>query len=105
MLSAAQYTDACTSLTAWYGGVCRTRGIQDLDFTSPATFREARELVSRRQLDFSDAFQILSVKIGYFSRAVDDSRTLLVTADNPLAVAARAEGLRVWNVLTEAMPP
>ena len=68
-------------------------------------FREARDLVLRRQLDFSDAFQILSVKIGYFSRAVDDSRTLLVTADNPLAVAARAEGLRVWNVLTEATPP
>jgi hypothetical protein len=55
-------------------------------------------------LDLSDAFQIMSVKRGYFSSLTNDSATVLVTADNSLAQAARSEGLRVWNVNLDPAP-
>lgn len=55
-------------------------------------------------LDLSDAFQIHSVKEGFFSNMCGDSKTYLVTADKKLAKAARAEELRVWSVLEEPAP-
>jgi predicted nucleic acid-binding protein len=97
-----QYLSAAFHLTAWYGAA--TSRIKDLDLTNPTVFQTAKGLVERTGLDLSDAFQILSVKEGYFSRLVDDSKTVLVTADKALAAAARAEGLRVWSA-TEEPPP
>jgi hypothetical protein len=47
------------------------------------------------RIDFSDAFQILSVKKGYYSRLCGKSQTVLVTADGELAKAAELEGLKV----------
>jgi hypothetical protein len=52
----------------------------------------------------SDAFQILSVKEGYFSGLVGDSSTVLVTADEGLAKVARIEGVKSWYCLGEAEP-
>lgn len=101
-LTLEQYLDAAFRLTVWYGASCSR--IKDLDFTSPSTFAEAKELARRSGLDLSDAFQILSVKIGYFAPLVNDSATILVTADKELANAARAEGLRAWNPMLEPAP-
>jgi predicted nucleic acid-binding protein len=75
-----------------------------LNFTEPNTFVEAKEIAQRNQLDLSDAFQILSVKKGYFSVLVNESSTILVTADKELAGAARNEGLRAWNLMVEPAP-
>jgi hypothetical protein len=61
-------------------------------------------MVGKYQLDLSDAFQILSVKIGFAAHLSGGSQTILVTADKKLAKAARAEGLRVWSVLEEPTP-
>jgi hypothetical protein len=97
-----KYLDAAFQLTAWYGA--SSSQIKDLDFTEPTTFAQAKEMAQRSQLDLSDAFQILSVKKGYFSVLVNDSSTVLVTADRGLASAARAEGLRVWNLMSEPAP-
>ena len=101
-LSKEEYLQACSRLTAWYGAM--SRQVKDLDFVSPSTFREARAIADRASLDLSDAFQILSVKSGYFSVLTNDSKTVFVTADEELAKAARAEGLRVWNCVTEPPP-
>lgn len=101
-LTVAQYFDATFKLTAWYGA--SSAKIDDLDFTDPLTFAETRSLAERNGLDLSDAFQIMSVKRGYFSVLVNDSSTILVTADADLASAARSEGLRVWNLLLEPLP-
>lgn len=60
-----QYLDAALRLTAWFGSM--SRGIKGIDFTEPKTFQDARRLVDKTSLDLSDAFQILSVKTGYFS--------------------------------------
>jgi predicted nucleic acid-binding protein len=59
-------------------------------------FSEVQSLCRKYQkIDFSDAFQILSVKKGYFSPLCGDSQTVLVTADAELAKAAEQEGLKV----------
>ena len=101
-LTREQYIDAAFRLTAWYGAA--TERIRDLDFTDPMVFVSAKQLVERTGLDLSDAFQIVSVKEGYFSHLVNDSKTVLVTADKLLAAAARAEGLRVWSAMEEPPP-
>jgi predicted nucleic acid-binding protein len=101
-LTLSSYLEAAFHLTTWYGASSST--IKDLDFTDPLTFAETKSIVERSGLDLSDAFQIMSIKKGYFSVLVNDSATVLVTADNALAEAAMGEGLRVWNINLE-LPP
>jgi hypothetical protein len=101
-LTLDQYVDAAFQLTAWYGA--SSARVKDLDFTSPLTFSHAKDIATRSRLDLSDAFQILSVKAGYFSSLVNESATVLVTADKELAEAARVEGLTAWNVMLEPPP-
>jgi predicted nucleic acid-binding protein len=102
ILTLEQYVSAAFQLTAWYGA--SSARVEDLDFTDPLTFSRAKDIATRYQLDLSDAFQIMSVKAGYFSVLVNESATTLVTADDDLAKAARAEGLKVWNVILEPAP-
>ena len=98
-LTRDKYLDVASRLTAWYSASsCQ---ITDLNFTDPDIFKSARSIVEEHNIDLSDAFQILSVKQGYFSRHINDSQTLLVTADKKLAKAARSLELRVWSVLEE----
>jgi predicted nucleic acid-binding protein len=101
-LTQDEYMAACSKLFSWYGAMARR--IPDLDFTSVEVFLSARRIAVSRSLDLSDAFQILSVKQGYFSASVGDYQTLFVTADGELASAAEAEGLRVW-LCTTGDPP
>jgi len=101
-LTIDQYLEAAFQLTAWYGA--SSSKVDDLNFTEPATFAEAKEIAERSRLDLSDAFQILSVKKGYFSILANESSTVLVTADKELVDAARAEGLRAWNLMLEPAP-
>jgi hypothetical protein len=56
-------------------------------------------------LDVSDALQLLSVKYGKFYKLAKESKTVLITSDRSLAKAAKAEGLRVWNLEKETEPP
>lgn len=101
-LTIDQYLEAAFRLTAWYGA--SSSKVNNLNFTEPATFDEAKAIAERNRLDLSDAFQILSVKKGYFSVLVNESSTVLVTADKELAEAARTEGLRAWNLMLEPAP-
>jgi predicted nucleic acid-binding protein len=102
LLSKQQYLDAAFRLTAWYQA--SAKHVSDLDLTNLETFRSAQSLVERFGLDLSDAFQIISVRDGYFAPLVNDSQTILITADADLATAARAENLRVWNAMAEDPP-
>ena len=96
-LDRAQYLDAAFRLSAWYEAT--NSEITDLNFTDPALLKSARQIVESHGIDLSDAFQILSMKNGYFSRLINDSQTLLVTADKGLAIAAVKEGLKVCCVV------
>ena len=97
-----QYFEAAFQLAAWYGE--SSSHIADLDFTDPATFGEAKQMAKRHCLDLSDAFQILSVRKGFFSGLANESSTVLVTSDKGLADAAKMEGLRVWHTMLERAP-
>ena len=92
-----QYFDAAFAVTVWFQA--STRKISDLDISNPSIFIRMRELVDRHEIDVSDAFQILSIKEGYFAPLKYDSSTLLVTADRLLAKAAEKEGIRSWYCL------
>ena len=89
-------------LTAWFSAT--SRQTPDLDFTNPSVFIDAQWVAKRNSLDLSDAFQIVSVKSGYFSPLTGKSRTILVTADEALAKASRNEGIRAWYFLGEPEP-
>jgi predicted nucleic acid-binding protein len=73
-------------------------------FLSPKVFFDVQKMIDKYQLDLSDAFQILSVKKGFGACLSGESQTILVTADEKLAKAAKAEGLRVWSILEEPAP-
>lgn len=101
-ITKTEYTEAAFRLVAWFGA--STRYAKDIDLQDPAIFFRVCELAERHSLDLSDAFQILSVKEGYFSHLINDSQTILVTADGALAKAARIEGVRSWYCLGEPEP-
>jgi hypothetical protein len=90
---------ATLDLCAWYGAV--SANIPQLNFPSPKVFFAAQRTAEKHKIYLSDAFQIHTLKEGFFSRMSGDSRTILVSADRNLVKAARAEALRVWNVLDE----
>jgi predicted nucleic acid-binding protein len=96
------YLKAATYLASWFRA--SSRSVKDPDFTAIPTFNEAKHIAETTGLDFSDAFQILSVRAGFFSVLARESRTILVTADSALAEAARAADLRVWDVMREPPP-
>jgi predicted nucleic acid-binding protein len=101
-LTSEQYRKATLDLCAWYGAV--SKKVPELNFLSPEVFFAAQCTAEKHGLDLSDAFQIHSVKEGFFSNMSGDSTTILVTADRELAKAAKAEGLRVWSILDEPAP-
>ena len=87
--------------------------IEDIEVKDRSVFDEVEKLVRKynegkpkdKTIDISDAFQIVSVKRNYFSRFPNtDSKPILVTGDQPLAKAARDEGLRVWYCIDEQPP-
>ena len=101
-LTKDEYLEASVSLVAWASA--SSRQLNEPDLLTPKVFMATRRLASTYDLDLSDAFQLYSVKFGFFSVLTRDSRTLLVSADADLVSAARMEGLRAWNVMKEAAP-
>jgi predicted nucleic acid-binding protein len=101
-ISKDEYTASAFRLVAWFEA--STRYANDIDLKNPIVFFRVRELAERHSLDLSDAFQIISVKEGYFSHLINDSQTVLVTADEALAKAAKIEGVKSWYCLGEPEP-
>jgi predicted nucleic acid-binding protein len=66
---------------------------------------DVRELVDRHGLDYSDALQLYTVLNEMRKGNRAEFTTVFITADAMLAKAAKAERLRVWNLLTEEYPP
>jgi predicted nucleic acid-binding protein len=98
----SSYRESAFRLTAWYA--MTVRSIKDIDFHDPRVFKCIQSLAEKYSIDLSDAFQIESVKSGYFSHLADESRTLLVTADKRLSEVAKEEGIEVWDFLTDPIP-
>ena len=101
-MSLEQYKSHTLNLAAWYGA--SSGKIPEPSFLSPEVFFAAQRTAEKHSLDLSDAFQIHSIKNGFFSVLAGESRTLLVSADAKLVAAARAEGVRAWSILDESPP-
>ena len=99
-----QYFSACDELLSYAGD--NTIEIEDVPIKDTTIFSSVENLVRKynRSIDVSDAFQIMSVIRNYFSRFQNDSKLILITGDKDLAVAARREGLRVWDCVREPVP-
>jgi hypothetical protein len=103
-LTQEEYVRCCRSLVTWFGGIERRGFVNDPDLTTPEALAWVTQMVSSTGLDFSDAYQVYSVKHGYFSPLSEDSRTVLATLDETLATVARSCGIRVINLTAEAVP-
>jgi predicted nucleic acid-binding protein len=101
-LTKAEYLRTASDLFAWYNAAMR--GIKDPEFTNPDVFAKAKKIAEDHDLDLSDSLQLVTLKDGYFSPLTSSSTSLLVTADESLAIAARAMGLPVWDCSREPMP-
>jgi predicted nucleic acid-binding protein len=97
-----EYLSASSSVITWFSGF--SNSIKDVDFFSPTILRDIQEIAKRYELDLSDAFQIMSVKCGHFSKLVADSGTVLFTADEALATAAEKEGILFWYIFKGSPP-
>ena len=78
--------------------------MDELPILSPVVFSEAERLITKHKIDFFDCFQIVTVMHGRFSVLGPNSQSILITADEGLANAARAEGARVWECRSEPAP-
>lgn len=101
-LTKAEYLKAAWELFVWYNAAMR--GIRDPEFTNPDIFAKAKQIAEDHDLDLSDALQLVTLRDGYFSLLTNDSTSLLVTADEALAIAARKMGLPVWDCSREPRP-
>jgi predicted nucleic acid-binding protein len=86
--------------------VGRKLQIDEVNILLPIVSSEAQRLISKwgDKTDFLDCFQIVTVLHGRYSVLVEESQSLLVTADKNLAKIARAEGARVWECGSEPPP-
>ena len=78
--------------------------VDEISLSDPKIFNEVESVVKKYNIDISDAFQIVTIKKGRFSRFVDESQSLLISADSDLAKAARSEGVKVWVCTHEPIP-
>jgi predicted nucleic acid-binding protein len=102
IITKKEYLKKTLELTAWFSSV--SRRVRDIDIKDREIFKHVQDIAERNNIDLSDAFQIISVKNGYYSNMSNDSKTILVTADKDLANAARTEGLKSWNFMKEVVP-
>jgi len=78
--------------------------LDEVSLTDPAMFEEVEAIVKKYKIDVSDALQIVTIQKGRFKSFVDESQSLLITADEDLAEAARSEGLKTWYCIKEPTP-
>lgn len=67
-------------------------------------FNEVEKLCSEYGIDAIDTFQLVTMLRGFPSKMIEDSKTILITADRKLANAASKKGLRVWNCMKKSTP-
>lgn len=79
LLTPAEYTRCCRDLIAWFGGIHRRGFVKDPKLSNSEALSWVTTAVSSTGLDFSDAYQLYSVKHGYFSPLAGDSSTVLAT--------------------------
>ncbi len=78
--------------------------IDELELYNPSIHTDVENMARKYKIDLSDALQLITIKKGRYSVLASDSKSILITADGPLANAAETEGIRVWNCIKEPVP-
>jgi hypothetical protein len=78
--------------------------IEPIDLNSIDTFNEVSKLSVENNLDIADAIQIYAILNGKYSRWIQESASVLITADRAQDLAAKKYGIRVWNCRKEPKP-
>ncbi len=78
--------------------------VEDIGLFTFKGLDAVQALAKKHSLDLSDALQLETILRGKYSHLGPNSASILITADAPLATAARAEGIRVWNCIKESQP-
>jgi predicted nucleic acid-binding protein len=80
-------------------------GVHDIPIADRETYSKVDKLAKRYKLDVVDAFQLVTLKEGFVAPLRGSpSECLLITADEDLASAGEAEGLKVWNCKRQPPP-
>jgi predicted nucleic acid-binding protein len=82
----------------------RNIAIEEISITTQPVHQCVEKYAESYGLDISDAFQLYTLKESFVKSFGGDSKTILITADEALAEAARKENLRVWDCLREDPP-
>jgi predicted nucleic acid-binding protein len=85
-------------------GVGHKLQLDDLELLAPQFRSEAERLITVHGIDFVDAVQIVTLMKGRYQHMVERSQSILITADQALAKAARAERACVWECTREPTP-
>ena len=78
--------------------------IEVVDLNSMEIFKEVSNLSIENNLDVADAIQIYAILKGKYSQWIQESASVLITADERQEQAAKTYGIRVWNCLKEVKP-
>jgi len=84
--------------------------IEEIEVNQRSVFREIEGLVKKYcndhkdSIDVVDAFQIYTLKKGFFSSLKGGSAPILITADAKLGEATQNDGLKVWSCTKEPPP-
>lgn len=80
--------------------------IQEYGMTDPFVHGDVEQIAERNPgIDFSDALQLVTLLKGRHSFLINESRSVLITGDKQLALAAEKEGVRVWYCMKGEVPP
>lgn len=98
----SEYFEATERLLvdAWSGKL----EIDEVALLSVGGINTVKTIGKKYSLDWSDALQIITIKKGKYSHFSGESQSILITADNGLAIAATEEGIPTWNCIKETMP-
>jgi len=78
--------------------------IQEVNISDLQIFSQVEDAVKKHTLDFADAIQLVTLRVGYPSVFEGESKTVFITGDKKLAEAAKTEKLRVWYIIKEPCP-
>ena len=78
--------------------------VEEVHVHEREVFSECERIARKHNLDVIDATQMVVIKKSMLRFFAGESTPLLVTADEALWSAARAEGFRSWNCLKEDEP-
>jgi len=101
-MSVEQYFSAvCRLLTDAWG---KRIEIDDIAYVNAVVQAEVETTAKKHSLDISDALLLVTILKGPRSNAELGSRSVLITANRNLAIAAGSEDVRVWNCIDGSMP-